>query len=76
MFAPTSLESQRTVVTLASWTPIPFSLINDGPGTSLMVQWGPPVTLPLQGRGFDPWLGNLDPICCSAWPRKKKIFFF
>ena len=77
MFAPTSLESQRTVVTLASWTPIPFSLINDGPGTSLMVQWGQPVTLPLQGAWVRSLVGKLGShMLFSMAKKKKKIFFF
>ena len=76
MFAPTSLESQRTVVTLASWTPIPFSLINDGPGTSLMVQWGPPVTLPLQGAWVRSLVGKLGSHMLFSMAKKKKNFFF
>ena len=28
--------------------------------------------LPLQGAGFDPWLGNWDPTCHAVWPKKQK----
>ena len=25
-----------------------------------------------KGYGFDPWLGNKDPTCCTAWPKIKE----
>ena len=76
MFAPTSLESQRTVVTLASWTPIPFSLINDGPGTSLMVQWGTASHTSTAGGvgsipGWETWIPH-----AVQHGQEKKNFFF
>ena len=42
----------------------------DPPGTSLEVQW---VDSQYRGHGFEYWLGNSAPACCSAqWGKKKE----
>ena len=41
-------------------------------GTSLVVQWLRLHASNAGGMVFDPWLGNLDPTCCTVWPKKKK----
>ena len=41
-------------------------------GTSLMVQWLRLCASTAWGQGINPWLGNQDPGCCMAWPKKKK----
>ena len=45
-------------------------------GTSLMVQWLRLCAFTAWGQGIDPWLGNWDPGCCMAWPKKKNPQFW
>ena len=43
-------------------------MLRDFPG-------GPVVKTPCsqcRGHGFDPWSGNEDPTCHTAWPKKRK----
>ena len=45
---------------------------------SPVIQWLGTLCFHSRGHGFNPWLQNYDPTCCTAWPKNKnkQIIFF
>ena len=60
---------EKSFVCMASKSNMLATLISSrAEGTTLVVQ-GLRLCA-FRGRGFDPWSGNLDLICCTGWPKK------